>query len=171
MRVILEVLAGPDAGKRVVLPHGGEVRVGRTAEAQIVLPQDTMLSSLHFALESDGQTCRLRDLKSRFGTRLNGRAVADAPVQDGDQIQAGQTRFQVRFEGEPAGIASPTTPPTGNESAETASAPVDGIRGQTRLLQILRAAAQPLFALLDAAREPQILDLLAQSREEHRSLY
>lgn len=40
-----------------------------------------------------------------------------------------------------------------------------------QLPALLRAEAQPLFAVLDAARDAAILDLLAASGEEHRSLY
>ena len=41
----------------------------------------------------------------------------------------------------------------------------------TDLLEFLRNQDVPLFALLDAARDPQVLALLSVSEEEHQSLY
>jgi hypothetical protein len=40
-----------------------------------------------------------------------------------------------------------------------------------RLVEILRAAPEPLFALMDAARTPKVLTLLRASGAEHQSLY
>ena len=42
---------------------------------------------------------------------------------------------------------------------------------QQRLLALLRNDYQPLYAILDAARDIKILALLMQSKEEHQSLY
>jgi hypothetical protein len=42
---------------------------------------------------------------------------------------------------------------------------------QGRLINILRAQKVPLFALLDAAREPKVPSLVRESGHEHQSLY
>ena len=42
---------------------------------------------------------------------------------------------------------------------------------EDRVLQILREQFQPLFAILDAARDPDILKLLIESKAEYHSLY
>ena len=42
---------------------------------------------------------------------------------------------------------------------------------EDRLLEILRGQAQPLFALLDAARDHRVRALVAESGEEYQSLY
>jgi len=42
---------------------------------------------------------------------------------------------------------------------------------QERLLALLRGEFQPLFALLDASRDPMILKLLLESKEEYQTLY
>jgi len=42
---------------------------------------------------------------------------------------------------------------------------------QRRLLDILRNQPEPLFALLDAARDDRVLDLLRNSGEQYQSLY
>lgn len=54
------------------------------------------------------------------------------------------------------------------------AAPTDGISlapAQRKLLDILRNIGGPLFAILDAARDDRILQILAASGEEYQSLY
>ncbi len=55
--------------------------------------------------------------------------------------------------------------PAKNETPNTSAIP------QEQLLLHLRGETQPLFALLDSARDPLILKLLIESKEEHQSLY
>jgi hypothetical protein len=182
MRVTLEVRGGPGADRRVELRPGQVVRVGRLDKADLVIRDDAMLSSLHFVLECGEQGCRLRDLDSRFGTLLNKRRITDALLRDGDQILAGTTTFQVRVEG----ATPPAAPPPAHRAtlqdfdveveAETepgvlrsAAAPVDPIH--ERALTILREQPEPLFALLDAARDELIYARLTHCGEEYQSLY
>jgi len=42
---------------------------------------------------------------------------------------------------------------------------------QPRLQDLLAKDFQPLYALLDAAREPSVLKVILESKEEHQSLY
>jgi hypothetical protein len=42
---------------------------------------------------------------------------------------------------------------------------------QPRLQDLLRKDFQPLYALLDASREPSVLKVILESKEEHQSLY
>ncbi|MGB9178335.1 MAG: DUF4123 domain-containing protein [Pyrinomonadaceae bacterium] len=58
-------------------------------------------------------------------------------------------------------------PSTAGHSAEAAQATTL----KERLLQILRQQSAPLFALLDAARAPEILETLRGSQEKYQSLY
>lgn len=55
--------------------------------------------------------------------------------------------------------------PTKNEMPVTSATPQD------QPLALFREQFQPLFALLDAARDPAILKLLLESKEEYQSLY
>ena len=55
--------------------------------------------------------------------------------------------------------------------ATTAAVRTDLTSAQLRLLDILRNIGGPLFAILDAARDDRILQILAASGEEHQSLY
>jgi hypothetical protein len=70
--------------------------VGRAAE--VPFPDDPKMSSRHFALELDGRTVLIRDLDSRNGTFVNGVPVSPTHrLEEGDLIQAGETRLRVTF--------------------------------------------------------------------------
>ncbi|NED18657.1 FHA domain-containing protein, partial [Streptomyces sp. SID9913] len=76
----LHVVAGPDAGG-VHLLHGGEIRIGRSADADVPL-DDPDVSRLHCAVTvgSDGRVA-VADLGSTNGTTLDGRPVGSRPVR------------------------------------------------------------------------------------------
>ncbi|MBQ1092926.1 FHA domain-containing protein [Streptomyces sp. B93] len=76
----LDIVAGPDAGG-VHLLHGGEVRIGRSADADVPL-DDPDVSRLHCAvtLSADGQVT-VADLNSTNGTTLDGTRVTTRPVR------------------------------------------------------------------------------------------
>ncbi|MFJ4961483.1 FHA domain-containing protein [Streptomyces sp. NPDC088729] len=75
----LHVVAGPDAGG-VHLLHGGRVRIGRSAEADVLL-DDPDVSRLHCAVTvSDDGRVSVADLGSTNGTSLDGAEVRDRPV-------------------------------------------------------------------------------------------
>jgi len=159
MIVSLEVKSGPWAGKGVRLQSGQSVRVGRTQKSDFVISGDSHLSGLHFTIELDENNCRLRDVNSRNGTLLNGQAVTTAIVQSGDTIVAGETTFAVMVQHDEA--RAPDVVPSLSADATP----------QQRLLAMLQNEYQPLYVVLDAARDIKILALLMQSKEEHQSLY
>ncbi|MFJ1589670.1 FHA domain-containing protein [Kitasatospora albolonga] len=76
----LHVVAGPDAGG-VHLLHGGQIRIGRSAEADVPL-DDPDVSRLHCAVTvaEDGRVS-VADLNSTNGTSLDGTEVRDRPVR------------------------------------------------------------------------------------------
>lgn len=119
--MILEVVSGPEAGRKVRLAAGQELRVGRTEWADFAVALDERMSSVHFALYAEPGACFVEDLGSSNGTALGGRPVADRTrLADGDEIAAGDTRFVVRIEGR-AGQDAPTAGP-GHASAAAAPA-------------------------------------------------
>ncbi|MFJ2560826.1 MULTISPECIES: FHA domain-containing protein [unclassified Streptomyces] len=76
----LHVVAGPDAGG-VHLLHGGQIRIGRSADADVPL-DDPDVSRLHCAVtvaEDGGVT--VADLNSTNGTTLEGARVGVRPVR------------------------------------------------------------------------------------------
>ena len=133
--------------------------MGRTRKSEFVLSEDSHLSGVHFAIELEENSCRIRDRNSRNGTLLNGQRITAAVLQDGDTITAGETTFRVTVE--QAAAVAPAPGPASDPNATP----------QQRLLALLRNDCQPLYAVLDAARDIKILALLMQTKEEHQSLY
>jgi len=170
MQVVLEIVSGPHTGKKAQFRTGQIGQVGRTSWTDLPLPQDHLLSDVHFALECGYDACRVRDLKSAGGTFLNGKKVTEAVLHDGDQITAGQTTFAVRLGSDAAVLASPSSAAT-SAPAGPAKAPSNVPAAPVDLLQFLRSQPEPLFALLDAARDPIVLGLLYGSGDEFQSLY
>lgn len=158
-RAILQVLWGREAGRKVVVDPGGSVRVGRLPPSDLTVPLDTAMSAEHFSLTWDGARGVLRDLGSASGTLLCGKAVAEGAVAHASSIHAGNTVFLLCAEGAvpPQRRRAPAEIATRKEKEEARAA--------------LRAVDAPLFAVLDAARDLRILELLRQSPEEHHSLY
>ncbi|MFH9815837.1 FHA domain-containing protein [Streptomyces sp. NPDC017230] len=76
----LHVVAGPDAGG-VHLLHGGQIQLGRSADADIAL-DDPDVSRTHCAVTvaPDGRVS-VADLGSTNGTTLDGTRVGDRPVR------------------------------------------------------------------------------------------
>lgn len=111
MRATLEIVSGPHSGRKLVVRSGYVVQVGRTEWADFVLPEDGQLSGVHFVVECGPRDCRLRDLQSANGTRVNGKKIAEASLGEGDQVDAGQTRFVVHVEdAAPPTVSLPADP-------------------------------------------------------------
>jgi pSer/pThr/pTyr-binding forkhead associated (FHA) protein len=106
MRVTLEIVSGPQSGRKLVIGSGYAVQVGRTEWADFALSDDAQMSTVHFTIECNQHACRIRDLHSTNGTRVNGRTVSEAVLHDQDRIDAGQTGFVVHVE-----EAAPAPPP------------------------------------------------------------
>ena len=108
MRVTLEIVSGPQSGRKLVVRSGYTAQVGRTEWADFALPDDSQMSSVHFMVECGQQACVIRDLHSTNGTRVNGRMISEAILNDQDRIDAGQTRFVAYVEGAvPSGSPNP----------------------------------------------------------------
>ncbi|MEV0124138.1 FHA domain-containing protein [Streptomyces sp. NPDC050703] len=113
----LHVVAGPDAGG-VHLLHGGQIRVGRSADADVPL-DDPDVSRLHCAvtLAADGRVT-VADLGSTNGTSVDGREVTDrpVPVSTGSLLRIGESALRLADGalGPSAGTGgAPTTAPDG----------------------------------------------------------
>lgn len=183
MKVILEVTSGPDASRSFAIEPGEEVRVGRTAPARILLPGDRTVSRLHFAIQCDGLSCRIRDLESSHGTLVNGLRVTESLLSDGDVIVAGTTALRVQIGEDLSTARVPLTYESGwpGEALVTELGHgVDTIEHQhlveeptlhDRVLDVLRAQKAPLLAILDAARDPLVYLRIQECPERKQSLY
>jgi hypothetical protein len=86
----------------VVRDHNGKVLqkltlersvlIGRSAECDIRV-RDTQVSREHCELVPDGKGWKLRDLRSSNGTYINGDAIGECPLKDGDTFEVGSCRI------------------------------------------------------------------------------
>lgn len=183
MELKIVVNSGEEAGSSRTVTPGQTLRVGRTQPAELRLPDDAMLSTVHFSLELQTDVCRITDLDSKFGTQVNGVKIQTAELAHGDIIRAGNTSFGIQIVGSirPPQQSSPSpapmpvaeaTPPPIVPPADPEPAPAVSL-DRLQVLAYLQALASTtsLFAILDAAREPSILQRLHQHDEQCQSLY
>src|SRR3954447_13837499 len=98
MKVSLTVTEGPHEGRAFEFRDHDTFIVGRSKDAQFRLPfKDKTLSRVHFMVEVNPPRCRLMDMASLNGTRVNGRKVTTIDLPDGDVIQGGRTVIAVAF--------------------------------------------------------------------------
>jgi serine/threonine-protein kinase len=95
MRVILDVLEGPQKGRSFVFERHDTFIVGRSRYVHCPMPEDMALSRDHFMVEINPPLCELRDLGSTNGTFVNNQRVERVRLQSGDMIAAGQSVFRV----------------------------------------------------------------------------
>ncbi|TSB22078.1 FHA domain-containing protein [Streptomyces benahoarensis] len=107
----LRVVSGPDAGG-VHLLHGGQIRVGRSADADVPL-DDPDVSRMHCAVtvEPDGAVF-VADLRSTNGTTVDGTEISGGPARlgPGALLRVGESALLLQ---PPAGAPDPalaTTP-------------------------------------------------------------
>jgi hypothetical protein len=177
MAVMLQIIRGSQKGRSIEVAYSEVVTVGRSIQAGIVIPDDRQLNSIHFELEHAADGCWVRDLDSTTGTFVNDVAISERYLNEGDEVRAGTTTFSIQYvedavpwseEPEACFIDFPAPPPPAPKPA----APPPMAPAQPHdLLTYLRGLETPLYALLDAARDPKVFDLLSYSEEEYRSLY
>jgi hypothetical protein len=168
MRVVIEVVAGPLTGRKFHLVRNQRLEFGSTAQAEVCVRGDSQLAPLQFALETDHQACRVRDLCRQGTTLLNGQAVELAVLRDGDEVQAGASRFTVRVEGDeknlPAELVA-AKPSALKASRRAPNAAYDQVACDTGLTRYGGSCAQfPPAELAAALAEQWPLYFLADNR-------
>lgn len=156
-RAVLEVRSGFDAARSVVIDGGTPRTVGRGHGADERFPHDAAMSDLHAAFWVELGSCKVRDLGTPRGTLVNDRGVGEATLDDGDSVQIGGTRFVLRYDrsvAPPAAVERPTFASRGEHAA-----------------WFLRQGDGALFAVLDAARDEQVLPFLYGAGVQYQSLY
>ena len=108
MRVRLEIVEGPEAGRVFEFDQADSFLVGRSPRAHCILQAttDPQISRHHFLLDIRPPRCILQDLESKNGTFVNGSRIEAAVLEDRDEIRAGETLFRIRIfalESEPTG--------------------------------------------------------------------
>jgi pSer/pThr/pTyr-binding forkhead associated (FHA) protein len=189
----LKVLVPEGTNRSVVAATGQTVQIGRLKHANQLAMPDPVMAPVHFSVTCEGSQgrikdlnrgvqkhaacegecfvgalrnakcaggCRLNDRSGEMGVYLNGNKVQDAVLKDGDTIVSGSSAFAVALTEDPP-ILTPTA------VAEPKLTPEQ----QTRALDYFTRQKLPLFALLDAARAPEVLGALRVHSELHYSLY
>ncbi|WP_437736610.1 DUF4123 domain-containing protein [Sorangium sp. So ce1335] len=170
---LLRVISGPLAGQTARIPGDRPLLVGRAPESDLPIAVDGELSALHFSVEQIDGSYLLRDLGSRNGTQVNRERAREVPLRDGDEIRAGATLFTV-VRREPNGAngrCTPTQPAPPSRRARRTVAVATGAPYAASARARLRQERAPLFAVLDAARDPRIRLLLVEAGEQAASLY
>src|SRR4051812_7565910 len=115
MKVTLTVIEGPHRGSAFEFVEHEAFLVGRSPEVQFRLPlRDKTLSRVHFLIEVNPPSCRLMDMASTNGVRVNGKKVHTVDLRHGDQIQAGASVLAFAIEDDEETelqvVPSPVTP-------------------------------------------------------------
>jgi FHA domain-containing protein len=87
----LIVTSGDKKGERFDI-RGNEVNLGRGAECEVVLDNDTVSKS-HAKIRNEDGKYILYDLASRNGTFLNDKKISKAQLRDGDEIALGELKM------------------------------------------------------------------------------
>src|ERR1041384_987853 len=95
MQVNLRVLAGPYKGRVFCFTQPDTFLIGRSNDAHLCLTNNRFFSRNHCLLEISPPRCFLRDLGSTNGTFVNGKKVSEAFLENGSQIQGGETLLLV----------------------------------------------------------------------------
>jgi serine/threonine-protein kinase len=112
MQVNLKVLAGPYKDRVFCFTQPDTFLIGRTSDSHLYLPNDRFFSRHHCLLEISPPHCLLRDLGSTNGTFVNGRKVSEIALENGDQIQGGETVLLVEVVS--GGVAEDCQPNAGD---------------------------------------------------------
>jgi adenylate cyclase len=92
---MFELIYQEEGNERAVPIDLGGVVLGRSPDCDVVI-KDFGVSRHHAKVVVDGDQCRVVDLKSKNGTHVNGTAIVEAILNDGDQVALGKFPLQFR---------------------------------------------------------------------------
>ena len=99
LRLMIEVLSGPDTGRKEILTLGDELVIGCDSTCDLVLDDEKIAGFNTKIFYRNGQVF-IEDMNSPFGTILGGMRIYHANrLRSGDVILIGDTYFIVQFEG------------------------------------------------------------------------
>jgi pSer/pThr/pTyr-binding forkhead associated (FHA) protein len=117
IKVQLIVVQGKPEGKTIPL-SGPVFRIGRDPDCQL-RPSSDEISRHHAEIAIAGTTVTLKDMGSRNGTFLNGKAVKDSTVlKSGDLVKIAHLTFAVSIQGDGAGATTPSPSSGGSKSLD-----------------------------------------------------
>ncbi len=94
----LTAVSGSHHGREWLTEVGVETIIGRSAQCDVVIDDDSEVSSRNSALSSEGGLLFVEDLGSKNGTSINGSPITGRRrVGDGDLILVGRTELRLTF--------------------------------------------------------------------------
>src|SRR5271157_205871 len=110
MKVQLVVVRGKPEGKVIPLV-GPNFKIGR-GETCHLRPSSELVSREHAEFTITGEIIHVRDMGSRNGTLVNGKALTSdsAELKDRDLVQVGPLTFAVSIQGIATGAPKPLAP-------------------------------------------------------------
>jgi len=124
MEANLVLLKKNGSQKTIPLPSSVTV-IGRRHGCDLRIPLPT-ISRKHCEISQNGESLKVRDFDSTWGTFLNGKRVnGETVVKAGDYIRIGQLTFVFQIEGKPEKILPPEEPepPAKPKQASARAAP------------------------------------------------
>lgn len=91
---VLVALEGALTGSVFAVP-AGESRIGRAEGCEIRIPSDS-LSRVEASIRAEPDALEITALHERQPVRVNGEPVRSGPLRDGDYVEIGGERFQIR---------------------------------------------------------------------------
>ena len=86
------------SGREVVLLASPRLRIGRDADNDVVIDDDTTVSRRHAEILRRGASWIVRDIASSNGTYVAGaRVEGECPLRDGDELRIGSARLVLRM--------------------------------------------------------------------------
>jgi tetratricopeptide (TPR) repeat protein len=141
---ILHVIGGNDRGKAHPL-NRPQTTIGRGADQDCILA-DIAVSRRHIIIQIDGQRYRMKDLGSGNGSLLNGVRTDTALLNDGDQIEIGNTLLRLEHAPSRQQAAAPQAMggvPRADSGASTMMADASQIPQLQQQMQQPRPAPMP----------------------------
>ncbi len=124
MLVVLQASSNYARPQRLQLRANQVAKVGRSEWADFSFGGDSVMADVQFEIRSSADICTLVSLSKDPPTRVNGKEVESAEIHDGDQIDAGETRFLVHMEGERATLPPRTVAPAEAAASTQAAATI-----------------------------------------------
>jgi hypothetical protein len=150
-RAILQVLTGRDAFRKIVLDPGQAIRIGDGDWAHEVITMPLPEGARGVDVLWDGLGCRVDGIGAAPWFYLGGRAVLGGYLQNHEFLQIGGTQLRLTLEG--FSHRAPSLGPAAQKAREA-----------------LRAFPR-VHAVLDAARDPRVLECIEDAVDPHRSLF
>ena len=144
--------------KEALLANGDEIRAGKTVFVIRMFPDELLLASP-----------AIPERKPESGAASNPLLKPQPKPEQTPAVPAPTPRLYGGLPSFPARAPQFELPPVAPPEA-TPKLPAPAPR-QPRLQDLLAKDFQPLYALLDASREPSGLNVILESKEEYQSLY